>query len=508
MTELAKKIVSIDAWRDNHHINWVATEDLVGPLTAQSYRPEIIEAIHAVKRLDKSNKLSEICSSGISQGRSPKYSDNGMKCLKTQNVQSVLVDSETDSFVSFRYASNNKKLIISPETILMNRSGAGSIGRAGIYLRNERIFTNEHLVRFVVDPPNDGAYVATFLSTWWGERAIEQGISGSTGQLQLNQGPISNLLIPIPNENIQKAIGNKVRKAERLRELIRFGEEKFAIWLDLSAKKELLDPNSYKYLDHSPDNTRPDNSWINNFDPADRVDPWPYHTAPRTIRNHLKKISNVKTFGDLFIIDSSNRTRRLLNENNRRAFHISVLDIDSSGNIDWKNASDTRYEGSGIEVYANDILFSCLNPKDPRVCVIPNTHEVLTVASPEFAVLRLKTDAPDLPYLLAAILRSKWIRVQASFLTRSSSLSRRRLQEFDLHRLLIPWRSDEAKEMDELLKTCISNKNESEQLIIQAKSDIEALIDGTLDEDKLLAQGKEIDQWLKDNPSPYTEREN
>lgn len=46
------------------------------------------------------------------------------------------------------------------------------------------------------------------------------------------------------------------------------------------------------------------------------------------------------------------------------------------------------------------------------------------------------------------------------------------------------------------------NRREAARLINSAKSDVESLIAGTLDEPALLAEGEVIEQWLAANPSP------
>ncbi|MBK1643211.1 hypothetical protein CKO25_00780 [Thiocapsa imhoffii] len=48
-----------------------------------------------------------------------------------------------------------------------------------------------------------------------------------------------------------------------------------------------------------------------------------------------------------------------------------------------------------------------------------------------------------------------------------------------------------------------ANRRESRGLISAARAGVESLIDGTLDEPALLAEGEAIEQWLSENPSPH-----
>jgi hypothetical protein len=317
---------------------------------------------------------------------------------------------------------------------------------------------------------------------------------------------LAEIPIVLPSSEIQLAIGNKVRKAERLRELAENAFRRFSMWLDTAAFLQAMPSEDLAYLKHSPDGTCPDSVWAVDFDGGDRIDPWPYHVAPQRIRLHLSQRANARPFEAILQVASGSRSRRAAGKPDSGDHHISVLDIDTNGHIDWRSAATNRYDGTGIEVYPGDILYSCLNPKETRIGYIPHDFLGRAVASPEFTVLRLQPEAEPAPHLVAAVLRSLWVRVQTSFLTRSSSLSRRRLDEDDLAKVLLPWSDEGVADLDSQLAVAVKAKHEAVDLITCAKSDVEALIDGTLDEAALLAEGEAIDRWLKDNPSPHAPR--
>lgn len=60
--------------------------------------------------------------------------------------------------------------------------------------------------------------------------------------------------------------------------------------------------------------------------------------------------------------------------------------------------------------------------------------------------------------MLSVVLRSGWVRVQVSFLTRSSSLSRRRVDEADLDEILVPWSDTDLDDLDRSAQTAIENE--------------------------------------------------
>src|ERR1700736_2036105 len=96
----------------------------------------------------------------------------------------------------------------------MNRSGAGSIGRCSVYLGTSAPLTNEHVLHIRIAAPHDPCFVAAYLSTWWGERAIEQGITGSTGQLNLANEHVARVPVPAIAPEAQRYIGDKLRQAQ------------------------------------------------------------------------------------------------------------------------------------------------------------------------------------------------------------------------------------------------------------------------------------------------------
>ena len=86
----------------------------------------------------------------------------------------------------------------------------------------------------------DEGYVAAFLRSWWGERALEQGVAGSTGQINMVNDHVRSIPVIIFNAAVQKYIGDKVRQAELLRTWAKALEERF----DLSLKK--LSPEAFE----------------------------------------------------------------------------------------------------------------------------------------------------------------------------------------------------------------------------------------------------------------------
>jgi type I restriction enzyme S subunit len=213
-------MMAVDSLRETRHINRISPRDIGVLWSAQSYRPDITAAVRKIRSMAW-RPLAELCVNPIGPGPHPSFAPTGHPCLKTKNVLGVVVDTNEMDFVDPNNITRWPHYLIESEDLVLNITGSGSIGRIGIYFGNDRPLTNQHLAKLSIAPGTDAAYVCSFLSSWWGERLLEQGVGGSTGQLNLVNEHIRQVPILEPNLLAQRYIGDKVRQVERLRELAR-----------------------------------------------------------------------------------------------------------------------------------------------------------------------------------------------------------------------------------------------------------------------------------------------
>ena len=206
--------MSVDTLRETFHINRISTSDLQDFLTAQTYRPEITQAKNHILSL-KNCSLQAVCTKPIQQGKSPKYAEKGLKCIKPKNTNDMLVSIDDIDWIDSSTKDQIQKQKLAYGDIVITRSGSGTIGRASIYCYSEEAYTNDHL--FVVRPDKaDSHYICSFLNSFHGQRLLEAGVSGSTGQLNLSNEHIKSIPLFRPEHKAQKYIGDKVRQAEQL----------------------------------------------------------------------------------------------------------------------------------------------------------------------------------------------------------------------------------------------------------------------------------------------------
>ncbi len=209
--------MAVDKLREQFHINRVSPDLIQDFLTAQTYREEI--TIAKQKILSLNNKLLQsVCSTPIQQGKSPSYiNDNGLLCIKPKQTQDLLVSLDGCDNIDPSTSVAMEKQKLKNGDIVITRSGAGTIGRASLYLQDQPVYTNDHLFIVRADKA-DNCYIGSYLRSYWGERLLESGISGSTGQLNLSNEHIKKIPLYLPSSLAQKYIGDKVRQAERLRD--------------------------------------------------------------------------------------------------------------------------------------------------------------------------------------------------------------------------------------------------------------------------------------------------
>lgn len=468
--------MAVDSQRDTFHINRVKPEEIGLLLSAQSYRPEITTAIKQIKKGRKWKPLQSICSEPITQAQSPVYAEKGHPCLKTRNILNLIASKDEVDYVTFESAKKLKRFTVKNQTILMNRSGAGSIGRASIYFGDDEPLTNEHLFRIVVAQPYDPAYVCAFLTSWWGERAIEQGISGSTGQLNLSNEHVRSLPVLVPNPEAQVYIGDKVRQAERLRERSKATEldiDTFFRLQDWSGEK----PGTRRFYKANSIELHPRRLDASFYDPA---------------YLHLQNVLN-----NLGAVPLSKIAQHIKQSWNRNSKYFYYLEI---GNINLANGTISSSKLAGKEAPSRaqllvqpwDIVVSTVRPNRKNVALVPEVELNLPiVASTGFSVLRFPTKEE-------AVFYHSWLRSDSATLQLmqwNAGGSYPAIDDTVAISTLVPQYPDAvvtAQGQRWILKFVAEQV--SEQLTTAAKLLVEALIEGDLKESELKAAQENLRQ--------------
>lgn len=124
-----------------------------------------------------------------------------------------------------------------------------------------------------------------------------------------------------------------------------------------------------------------------------------------------------------------------LNNGEKANFHISILDVDETGYIEFRTVIGNDPTTKPIRCKQGDILVSCLNPKIWRVAIIPEIDGTWS-CSGEFAVITPKS-SEDTMVIFNSLLTNEFQK-EAMKLAKGTSSSRQRIQKDSLLTLRIP----------------------------------------------------------------------
>lgn len=115
--------------------------------------------------------------------------------------------------------------------------------------------------------------------------------------------------------------------------------------------------------------------------------------------------------------------------------HISVLHVNPDCTINFNEVEHFIPVSKGRTCEPDDILFSKINPRIPRMAVVPKKNYEL-VCSNEFEILRAK-ECID-PYTLCLLLKTEKVQGQIESMTSGTSSSHSRIKREQLEEILIP----------------------------------------------------------------------
>ncbi|HAV1368368.1 restriction endonuclease subunit S [Vibrio parahaemolyticus] len=270
--------MSVDKLRGSYHVNRVSPNEIGLLLSAQSYRPAVTKAINKIKE-GEWRTLQSLISNVISPGPHPKY-DGDYPCLKTKNVQDLIAETSPADWADISEISDLSKVQVGKGDLLINLTGAGSIGRVSVYYGDDLPITNQHIAKMSPNNLIDEGYLVAYLRSFYAERALEQGVAGSTGQINMVNDHVRCTPVRICHSSAQKYIGEKVRQAERLRAWAKQLRAYVNSVLDDLALPIHAKPHMYSYANKSI--------------LGDRLDPRPYRSNVVDLVNGIESLLHDK----------------------------------------------------------------------------------------------------------------------------------------------------------------------------------------------------------------------
>ena len=186
-------------------------------IDAHFYNPIADLAVKNIKSASKGyQNLFEVADCTFRGGRSIRNyvgKEHGTPFLSGKNIIQIRPDLK---YISNTETGNLNEMLVEKNWILITRSG--TLGRTVFVWKNyEGFAASEHLIRVVpFENSIDQGYLYAFLSSDYGYHQLLRYKHGSV-IYEITEDQISKALIPLPNNNYQKEIGNIVRQAYDLR---------------------------------------------------------------------------------------------------------------------------------------------------------------------------------------------------------------------------------------------------------------------------------------------------
>ncbi|WP_286680338.1 restriction endonuclease subunit S [Tepidanaerobacter sp. EBM-49] len=411
-----------------------------------------------VKNLDQCVDFFETGVSNFNEG------ELRLKRLKTSNIQNNVVLYE--DLIDCKIQKKDKRKILQKGDVVLTTYGTGSIGKTA-YINSDTQIVPDYTIAILRTKSNlDSGYLMSFFSSSYGNQQVLRRVIGTSGITLVIKPHLKDIKIPIPSPEIQKYIGDKVRRAEELREEAKAAKKDYEyIIQDIYYDSNIIKFPKGFYTVQSHD-----------FDDKHlRIDSNFYN--PLYKNGRLNSYKNVK----LSKLVDLKKNCKIQAEEEYAYFEIG--DLSTSNILDGKE----RVKGSELpgraklKLEKDDIIVSLVQESiEVTSYVDKELNNTLTTNGCAVLIPRDKS----LSGYLYAIISSKYFIAQKCRYISGTNI--RSMSKDDLLDMKIPIVEDEiiTKVNGLVLKefTCL---RESKQLILEAIQDVEDLIEGDFEMSEL-----------------------
>jgi type I restriction enzyme S subunit len=358
--------------------------------------------------------------------------------------------------------------------LLVSRVGNSSGTFASVFpcYKGKNVSGNISIIK-LKDEIIDKEYAFAYFNSNIGQNSIKRNIA-NTARKFLTISKIREFQVPIPSPEIQKYIGDKVRKAEELREE--------AKRLKKEAEEIINESLNIKQLDVLFEGSKVKFEWASAEILTDRIDANYYEQKYVETINHIKKYSK-KYVTLISIIDSIYTGKKpIYYEKGIEAYFVqsgnissNFLELDNKAKVDL-----SKYN----QVLFGDLLIAKDGETIGKIA-INLTNETIIINEHTYCV-RLKEEYKYYSAYIYYFLTNKFIN---PLIRREATGSAQKGLNFTFaENIIIPLlEEDKIMNLYNLeLRRC-NNIYKSKQLIQEAKQDVEDLIEGNFDMSKVKA---------------------
>jgi hypothetical protein len=160
--------------------------------------------------------LKSLCTRPIKRGVQPEYDDSEIYAVKTGTLKNGWLDWEEAQSVSEDFFENMKRRAgLRRNDVLVSSTGVGSLGKVDIYERDEPALADGHISIVRINAENyEPALLIQLLRHRVVQWQIEQGLTGSTNQIDIYPNQIESLRVPRLDSDVRKKLLAKVTRIE------------------------------------------------------------------------------------------------------------------------------------------------------------------------------------------------------------------------------------------------------------------------------------------------------
>ena len=400
--------------------------------------------------------------------------DEGVPYLRIPDIEDdFFLSNSSLAFIDKEYHMKNIRNEVKAGDILFRIKG--QLGQALVVPQKlSNSHTGSSFLRFTPKSINP-YFLVCYLNSSFGRNQINRKQSNSIIQY-LNMDDITSIRVPIPSPEIQEYIGDKVRKAEELREEAkRLKKEVEEIIYKKLNNIELEDEKNYTV------------NFIKEKDVFERIDSEYYKEKYFILQKQLESKGFVlKTLDKLCDSNIYNgKTYKTTNEK-RKYMNIGVGELG-----DWFIVgNEDKYIDENINTRHLIDKYSIVWGNSAHLAkyigekVNINLERNLYVSTTEITCIKPNLDKIN-PYYLFLYMKSNWGYYQIQRTVKGMTAHS---YPGDISRIIVPILDFSLEELD-IMKNAVELGykyiNKSKQLIQEAKQDVEDLIEGNFDMSKI-----------------------
>ena len=419
----------------------------------------------------------------------PIYDDKSkMKVINSQYIRNEFIDYEN--------AKTGYGKVVPKESVLINSTGIGTLGRVNINLLDFDFSIDSHINVLVI---KDRAilnpyFLMIFLQTKYGQSQINRYYSGTSGQIEIYPKDFNYFIIPIFPMSFQLEIERLVKDSHKALEsskaLYKEAEALLYEALGLDSKNPLqsilntsckslnkyLNMDCYKFdkLNSRNDEAVSPNTTIatlkESFLKTGRLDAEYYQSKYEDIERFIKNYKG----GYGIVSDFFTQNKNICDFSKPYYNYIEIGDINTSnGNINYnKIATNELPANAKIMVRKGDILISKVRPYRGAIGIV-NVEKDNLIASGAFVVLQEKGSIKKefLQVLLRTSVYKEWV------LRYNVGTSYPVIKDEDILNLPIPlFDSTTQAQIATYIQKSFELRAEAKKLLESAKAEVESAL--------------------------------